>query len=172
MLLAGLGTVFACCLPTLLRDVPPVNNDAAKYLSLALDVYQGRGFTFDGTHAEPVLVGWRWYPLLFAAAWRLLGVSVAATARPPRAEPLELLIYAVPPHAALAPGSPVAMTPATLRRLAADLGDAPGGDLDVLTAHGVWLDSQDARVVDLRPGGAVDDQGSVRGWLAATAVNR
>src|SRR5581483_6345275 len=58
----------------------PVDNDAAQYLSLALDAYQGRGFTFDGTHVEPTLAGWRWYPLLFTAAWKLAGVSVEAAA--------------------------------------------------------------------------------------------
>ncbi|GEM_PF-4682866 len=78
--LAALGVALAFALPTLLAAPEPVDNDAAQYLSLALDAYQGRGFTFDGTHVEPILAGWRWYPLLFTAAWKLAGVSVEAAA--------------------------------------------------------------------------------------------
>jgi len=82
-LLAALGllALLAFSLPTLRRAPWPVDNDAAQYLSLALDVYHGLGFTYDGAHPEPLFAGWRWYPLLFTLAWKLAGgVSVAAAA--------------------------------------------------------------------------------------------
>src|SRR5439155_22980685 len=48
--LLALAVLLGFSLPTLLAGPATVDNDAALYLSLALDASQGHGFTFDGAH--------------------------------------------------------------------------------------------------------------------------
>ncbi len=77
-LAVALAVVLGCSLPTLLLPLEPPGNDAAQYLSLALDAYQGRDFTFAGTSSESIFTAWRWFPLWFTLFWSVLGVSLEA----------------------------------------------------------------------------------------------